>query len=86
MSKTYHYAISGRSPEDDEDTINVYEAETDSEAVTMYENDMMDADTRIPSEPGPDRDEAIDGLESVYGAAVYVNCILRSESPIEIRN
>ena len=69
-----HYAVIGRIPFDDEDSIMFYESDEENPPLTeWFERDMYDAEGR-------------DDMEEVYrehGTTVFITAILKSAAPIE---
>lgn len=63
-----YFAITGRVLFDDEDTTHTYQASNEDEACSAFKEEMLEG---IADGPTPD-DE------------VVINCILKSETPIEI--
>lgn len=75
MSKS-NYAIVGRIPYDEEDTIFCYDGVTEEEALERFEEDMISVSNRTREQ-----------LEAAYGEDnfLYVNCILVSDFPIKVK-
>lgn len=73
-----YYALTGRIPGDDEDTQLAFSYPLDNRdhAIDAFKLRMLQ-DTRLSS-------QEIEDLESEHGAAVFVNSICSSESPIII--
>ena len=69
-----YYAVIGRIPFDDEDSIMFYESDEENPPLEeWFERDMYDAEGR-------------DDMEEVhreYGTAVFITAILKSAAPIE---
>lgn len=70
-----HIVVIGRIPEDDEDSIYVYENLTETEAreefeKTLYADDWGD---KTPS-----------SVEADWGVSCYINAVLTSDTPINI--
>ena len=72
--KAKYFAVTGRIPGDDEDTLHVFQATTREEALTAFEAAMW-----------ANKTEAETGRENVFkahGQTVFVNSIVASEAPI----
>lgn len=73
--KLAFFAVTGRIPGDDEDTLHVFEAATRDEAVEAFEMAMYDS----KQNPGLEKANVVEQ----YGQAIYINAVVASASPIQ---
>lgn len=67
------WAVTGRLPGDDEDTLHCFEAATQEDAVALFEEAIWEDETDLK------RDEVF----AAHGRTVFVNSIAVSDAPIE---
>lgn len=73
--KLKFWAVTGRIPGDDEDSLHVFEVATRDEATEAFENAMYAEETNP--------EEARNNVWHEYGGYVFINSIVSSESKIE---